>query len=92
MLLQSHTGVIEVFPAIPEAWKETSFATLRAQGGFLVSAQRNGGKTTQIEIYAEQGGPCRLRLPGQDTPFEQVMMSGQHLTATLRTDGHYEIR
>lgn len=92
MLLQSHTGVIEVFPAIPEAWKEISFGTLRAQGGFLVSAQHTGGKTTWIEIYAEQGGPCRLRLPGQDTPLERVMSSGQHLTAILGTGGQYEIR
>jgi alpha-L-fucosidase 2 len=34
MLLQSHLGYIDIFPAVPGAWKDISFSTLRAQGGF----------------------------------------------------------
>src|SRR5699024_5674312 len=30
MLLQSHSGVIEVFPAIPDTWDNVSFQKLRA--------------------------------------------------------------
>src|SRR5512141_200585 len=40
MLLQSYAGFIEVFPAIPAAWKDVSFTTLRAEGAFLVSAKK----------------------------------------------------
>lgn len=37
MLLQSHTGVIRIFPAIPKEWKDVSFESLRAMGAFPVS-------------------------------------------------------
>ena len=63
MLLQSHTGVIRVFPAIPSAWQEASFENLRAQGAFLVSATMKEGQMSELRIRAEQGGRLRLMLP-----------------------------
>lgn len=63
MLLQSHRGIIEVFPAIPESWKDVSFRQLRARGGFLVSAAMTGGRPAALEIQAEHGGACAVRLP-----------------------------
>lgn len=44
MLLQSHTGVIRVFPAVPVAWQDVSFDKLRAMGAFLVSAEKVAGR------------------------------------------------
>jgi hypothetical protein len=61
MLLQSHRGVIEIFPAVPDSWQDVAFTTLRARGGFLVSAQRTAGKVKRLEITSEHGGSCRLR-------------------------------
>ena len=63
MLMQSHTGVIRIFPAVPASWQEISFQDLRAMGAFLVSAEQKGGKVQQISIYPEQGGTCRIALP-----------------------------
>lgn len=63
MLLQSHTGIIRVFPAIPASWQDVSFDKLRAMGAFLVSAEREGGRLRQIRIYPEQGGTLRLAIP-----------------------------
>lgn len=63
MLLQSHTGIIEIFPAIPRAWNEVAFHTLRAQGGFLVSAKREDGEVVSAEVYSEHGGTCRVKSP-----------------------------
>ena len=48
MLIQSHTGVIEVFPAIPNEWKDVSFTTLRTEEAFLVSALQKEGKIQKI--------------------------------------------
>ena len=55
MLLQSHTGVIRVFPAVPESWKNVSFNNLRAMGGFLVSAALKDGKVVRLEITLKKG-------------------------------------
>ncbi len=70
MLLQSHTGVIRVFPAVPSAWSEVSFDSLRAEGGFLVSAAKKAGKLVEIRIRSENGGRLRLENPFPDRAYE----------------------
>lgn len=71
MLLQSHRGTMRIFPAIPASWKDLSFTSLRAQGAFLVSAERVAGVVTRVEIVAEAGGQCRLVSPfdGKEVSF-----------------------
>ena len=63
MLIQSHTGVIYVFPAVPEKWKDVSFDQLRTVGAFLVSASKVNGCVERIKVFAEKGGLLQLRLP-----------------------------
>jgi alpha-L-fucosidase 2 len=63
MLLQSHKGYIEIFPAIPGAWKNISFKTLRTEGAFLVSAKKENGVVTNITIKSGAGGELALKLP-----------------------------
>ena len=63
MLIQSHTGILRIFPAIPSEWKDISFTTLRAQGAFLVSAKQMSGKVEKVEISSEKGGICKLKNP-----------------------------
>ena len=63
MLMQSHTGIIRIFPAIPTSWKDVSFKDLRAMGAFLMSAEQKDGSVQQITIYPEQGGTCRIAVP-----------------------------
>lgn len=66
MLIQSHTGIIKIFPAIPKDWNEVEFKNLRADGAFLVSAKREKGSVSFIEIFSEKGGECIL-----DNPFDE---------------------
>jgi len=61
MLLESHGGLLRVFPAVPPAWAEAAFENLRAEGAFLVSAVRRQGKTEWVRIVSEAGGPCRVK-------------------------------
>jgi alpha-L-fucosidase 2 len=63
MLLQSHTGVIRVFPAVPASWKDVSFRDLRTEGAFLVSASMKEGKVEKIIIRSVAGGKCKLADP-----------------------------
>lgn len=65
MLIQSHTGVIRVFPAIPESWKNVSFENLRAIGAFLVSSSMENGKVVRLSITSEMGGHASVAVPGQ---------------------------
>lgn len=62
MMLQSHAGYIEVFPAVPAGWKNASFNTLRAEGAYLVSAVRQMGKTNSITIQSEKGGTVKIKV------------------------------
>jgi hypothetical protein len=65
MLLQSHSNLIRVFPAVPGTWTNAVFHNLRAEGAFLVSAERKAGKTRWIRIKSLAGEPCRVWVDGQ---------------------------
>jgi len=60
MLLQSQEPIIQVFPAIPDAWEEASFVNLRAEGAFLVSAARKSGQTALVIVQSEKGGATTI--------------------------------
>ncbi len=61
MVLQSWNDVVNVLPAVPGAWKDVSFHNLRAEGAFLVSAERRDGTTRWIHVKSLAGEPLRLR-------------------------------
>jgi alpha-L-fucosidase 2 len=69
MLLQSYSGTIRIFPAIPTDWQDVSFTKLRAEGAFLVSAERRDGQIRRVAIMAEKGGLCRLENPFPGSNF-----------------------
>jgi alpha-L-fucosidase 2 len=61
MLLQSHSGIIEVFPAIPDSWQDASFHQLRAEGAFVISSNMENSKVKSISIVSENGGELKIR-------------------------------
>ncbi|WP_439184316.1 glycosyl hydrolase family 95 catalytic domain-containing protein [Carboxylicivirga taeanensis] len=63
MLIQSHTGVVKLFPAIPGAWSDVSFDNLRTQGAFLISAKKQNGITVSVKVKSEKGGKLKLYNP-----------------------------
>jgi len=65
IMLQSHNGIIKVFPCVPTCWKneDLAFSGLLAEGGFSVSASYEKGKVSSIEIESLGGAICRLELP-----------------------------
>ncbi|WP_179136220.1 glycoside hydrolase family 95-like protein [Paenibacillus sp. 32352] len=73
LLLQSWGDKIRVFPALPSAWKDVSFHDLRAEGAFLLSAQRKEGRTAFIRVKSLAGEPCRLQTDWLDTSAIRVM-------------------
>ena len=62
MMLQSHGGVMRIFPVFP-AGQKASFYRLRTFGAFLVSGAIAKGVVQQIVIESEKGRPCVLQNP-----------------------------
>ncbi len=62
MLMQSHEGVIRLFPC----WNRkmnASFENLRADGAFLVSAENKNEKVTSLKIRSLKGRVCNVEIP-----------------------------
>ena len=80
MLLQSQSGVIEVFPAIPKNWKDVRFERLRAIGAFLVSADMEGGEVVSLTVSSEKGGSIRIRDPRDGSVLSFETNPGETVT------------
>ena len=63
MLIQSHTGTVRLFPAIPKDWRTVGFDKLRTEGAFLISAKKESGNVQWVKIISEKGGELRLKNP-----------------------------
>jgi alpha-L-fucosidase 2 len=70
MLIQSHTGIVHLFPAIPEEWKEVSFNKLRTEGAFLISSVMKKGEITEVNILSEKGGELKVVNPFLNKEFK----------------------
>ncbi len=62
LLLQSVGDVLRVFPGWPKG-KAARFTTLRAKGGFLVSAAYDGEQIVELRIESTASGACCVASP-----------------------------
>jgi alpha-L-fucosidase 2 len=95
MLLQSHTGVVRIFPAIPDSWSDVSFTTLRTEGAFLISASKQNGRVIAVTIASERGGTIVLENPFGEGSYKsdaRVSESDGNLTITLRKGERITLR
>ncbi len=66
MLLQSHTGEIQLLPAIPAEWAaKGSFTGLKARGGFTVDCKWMNGKVISYKISSAQAVSVKVRVNGE---------------------------
>ncbi len=65
MLIQSHEGVIDLLPALPEQWSEGEFDGVCARGAFELNFMWKNYKITKAVLLSKQGGVCRIdaKLP-----------------------------
>ena len=69
MLIQSHAGVVQVFPAVPDDWLNVSFNQLRTQGAFLVTVEMKDGQLVKVEVSSEKGGELKLKNTFNELTF-----------------------
>jgi alpha-L-fucosidase 2 len=83
MLLQSQGGILRLFPAIPDSWKEVSFSDFRAEGAFLVTAAMRDGSLDSVRILPEKDALLRMLNPFTEKP---VSVTGTDLPEEDRND------
>jgi len=65
MLLQSHTGSIELLPALPDVWSEGEITGLRARGNIVVDLKWQHNKLISATLHALDGGDFKLIYKGK---------------------------
>jgi len=85
-LLQSVDNIIRVFPCWPADCGDASFTNLRAQGGFLVSAELKAGTVVKLEIKSTVGGKLRLLNPWTGKIVEKETKPGETQILNRRKD------
>jgi alpha-L-fucosidase 2 len=82
MLMQTHTGVIELLPALPQAWATGAVKGLKARGAVEVDLTWENGKATAATLRPEFAGEYRLRAPAGQS-VEGLVVGGAVPVKTL---------
>lgn len=85
MLVQSHDGVIQLLPCLPEQWKDGNYKGLSVRGGGEVSAGWKNGILTNASLKAIAGNTFTLKIPRGRT--YNVLLNGQKTDMLPNTKG-----
>ncbi|TCC26547.1 glycosyl hydrolase family 95 catalytic domain-containing protein [Kribbella speibonae] len=77
LLLQSHTDVIRILPALPPEWPDGSFHGLRARGGLTFDITWRNSTLTQAAVHATHPGTHQIALPTETRTI--TLTPGQYL-------------
>ncbi|HEX6960805.1 MAG TPA: glycoside hydrolase N-terminal domain-containing protein [Lacipirellula sp.] len=90
MLLQSHrrlpdgSWLIELLPALPEAWPEGSVRGLRARGGFIVDIEWRDGKLVHCRVTSGDG--TKACIAYKDRKYRLAIQRGQSVVLNGRLE------
>ncbi len=66
MLIQSHTDVVQLLPALPKAWATGEVKGLCARGGFVIDMKWADGKMVNATISSKTGGTAKVVYAGKE--------------------------
>ena len=84
MLMQSHEGVIRLFPCWNKK-SDASFENLRANGAFLVSAELKNEKISSLKIKSLRGRKCVVECEGISSVIDAQTKTEISFTASGNT-------
>ncbi len=91
LLVQSHTGVIELLPALPSAWPTGKVSGLRARGALELDLKWANGKASETVVRPEFAGEYRFRAPvGQS--IRAIAGGGKNAPTQLHEDGSVRVK
>jgi len=70
ILIQSHSGLIHLLPALPYDWPSGEVKGLKARGGYEVNIKWKNDELLNAEIYSERGGKCRILYRGKELSLD----------------------
>ena len=88
MLVQSHEGVIDLLPALPDEWEEGSFNGVCVRGGFELDMAWKEKSITELNIVSKAGNTCRIKA---GIPV-QVQSGGKNIKVKKHKDGSVEFK
>jgi alpha-L-fucosidase 2 len=83
MLMQSHEGIIDLLPALPDEWSDGRFNGVCARGGFDLNFAWKGKTLTEVEVLSKTGNICRIKAGNLNT----VSNNGKKVKVTKYPDG-----
>lgn len=78
MLLQSQSGIIELLPALPDAWPTGEVKGIKARGA------------VEIDIFWKDGLVEEAKIIGKPNQSGELKVNNERLTFHLNTDGIYK--
>jgi alpha-L-fucosidase 2 len=88
MLVQSHEGIIDVLPALPDEWKDGQLDGVCVRGGFELNLNWKDHVFTEIEILSKAGRICQINTGANVVVTE----NGKSVALKTNKDGSVEFK
>ena len=89
MLVQSHGGYIELFPALPDKWSDGNFKGIKARGNFELSANWTDKTLRSLEVISNSGKLIRIKYKGIKN-YTITQQGGGEIIPTVVDDNFIE--
>lgn len=86
MIMQSHEGVIDLLPALPQEWNTGQFDGLCTRGAFELDMKWEGGQITSVDVLSKKGQICRINPKSK----VKVTSNGKRVRTKVADDGTVE--